>query len=253
MPGFARGLRAVAEAGGLGSKMSSLMGKSVTLAGRGASNVAHRGAMSHLGGYAANVGLQGGAGAVAAGMTGDADYLYAGIGMGLAGGAGSMFRGVGKSAFSNKLLWSKRMLAGQAVGVATGSPGTGMIAAAGMGVASKFGPAIGGGFVGGTKGAIPYGLNLARAPFQPGKAFKWLARHDYPMASPAILGLAGGAAWGGAKVSAGVGGRAEDGVFMGGTSYAGPNGRAMGINHLETAGLTLALHRGNATRLNRIM
>ena len=235
--------------GMLGKAGGKVFSKAATLGKVASTNAGSRSFLRGAGRVAANVGLQAGVGAAAAIATDNTDFIWTGAAMGAMGGAASIFS---RGPSSAKLMWSKRMMAGQAIGAATGSPTAGPIAALGLTGARAFGPAMAKGAGMGTLHAPGYALNLARAPFAPRKALQYLARENYPMGAPLMLGIMGGAGWAGAKMMGG--GRQReltDSMFMGGMNYAAQGGRTMGFNHMETAGLTLAIH--NRGRGNRVV
>ncbi len=192
----------------------------------------------------ANVLAQGAFGGGLAAATGNEDYLYMGLGMGAVGGAASMFRGSGAA----KLFMTGKMFAGQTIAGFTGNPKhapIGALAWAGATAAFKPQGMIMQSLAGGAKHTPGYMLNAARVPFAPKAAFKYLARTPYPTATPFVAGVLGGAGWSAAKLASSTPAASTEGVFPGGVGYAGPSGRVMGYNHLDTAGLTLALHRNN--------
>jgi len=240
--GWAAGLTGFLKKAGGG-----LFSRAVKAGGVVEANLGARKFRQGLGVFGANFGIQTAIGAAATGVTGDASFLLSGMAMGAVGGGASLTRAPG----AGKLLWAKRMGIGQGIGALTGSAIMGPVAALGWGGAKMLGPLIGKGMSGGALHAPGYALNAMRAPFAPGAAFRSLARNPYPAGAPFMLGLAGGGGWAATKASSGRSRQdALEGIFMGGTSYAAPGGRTMGFNHLETAGLTLAIHnRGRGSRV----
>jgi len=174
--------------------------------------------------------------------TGNWGYLPVGIGAGLAGGISG---GLGKGPF-------KRIVGASALGMGAGLAGVGP-----MGVPIAVGATLATPWAlkGYGKGVtqIPkvfksYGRLVRGRPFD---AAKTLGRMKNPYWATFALGTGIGLGWGGLKTAI-HSGNATAGYFPGGINYMPPGRGGMASDPMNTAGLTLALHRHNRSS-NRVM
>ena len=176
-----------------------------------------------------------GLGAAGWAMTGDSNFMLLGAGM-TAGNKALMAMG--------KKAWTGSSMLGMGVGIATGDPGTGAIAAVGAKGAAWAGRGTFGrrGVVGG--GQLARGLGQAMWPGGGPRGAATLAS----VRNPAWGGLFLGAVAGGATATSKIfkNGRSDPtaGYYPGGVSQVPErSGRKMGANFLSTTGLTLSLHK----------